>query len=138
MDVVHSCTAAVRGYHYYKQFWKHVENEELHCYHEKYNLYDEFAIKTVHKNGETVGHLPREISRVTNFFLDRGVSMHIKLPSSHYRRSPLVQGGMEIPCTLFCSMTSILKNAQQLVKERYTKPANEKILDSFITEAFLE
>ena len=85
MDIVCSYTAAVRGYHYYKQFWKPVENEELHCYHEKYNLYDKFGIKTVHENGETVGHLPREISRVTKFFLDRGVSMHIKLLSSCFK-----------------------------------------------------
>ena len=95
MDIFHSYTAAVRGYHYYKQLWKPAENEELQCYHEKYNY--QFAIKTVQKNGETVGHLSREISQVTKFFLDRGVSMHIKFSSSHYRRSPLVQGGMEIP-----------------------------------------
>ena len=111
MDIVHSCTAAVRCYHYCKQFWKSAENEILHCYHEKYNLYDKFAIKTVHKNSKTVGHLPQEISRVTKFVLNRGTSIHVKLPSRHYRRSPLVQGGMEISCTVFFSMPSTLKNA---------------------------
>ena len=82
MDIVHSYTAAVRCYHHCKQFWKSVENEEPHCYHEKYNLNDKFAIKTVHKNGETVGHLLQELWRVTIFFLDRGASMHVRLSSS--------------------------------------------------------
>ena len=46
-------------------------------------------------------------------------------------------------CSWFFSMASALKNAQlaerylQLAKERYSEPANEKILGSFITEAFL-
>ena len=100
MDIVYCYTAAVRGYHYYKQFWKLVENEELHCYHEKYNLYDKFAIKTVHKNGETVGHLPREISRVTN--------------SRWYGN----------PTSVFFSMPSTLKNAQ--ITERYLQSVKER------------
>ena len=75
MDIVHSYTAAVRGYHYYKQFWNPVKSEELRCSHEEFNLYD---IKVIHQNGKAVGHLPRELSRVTKFFLDRGVTMLCK------------------------------------------------------------
>jgi hypothetical protein len=136
MDIVHSYTAAVRGFHYYKQFWKPVENEELRCFHEKFNLYDKFAIKVVREDDKTVGHLPRELSRVTKYFLDRGASMYVKLSSHHYRRSPLVQGGIEIPCIVYFKMPSTLKNAQlaerylQLVKDRYTEPKDEKILSS--------
>ena len=79
MDIVHSYTATVRGYHYSKQFWKSIENEELRCLHKKFNFYDSFAVKTVHKNDETVDHLPRQLSRVRFFFfLDRGDSMHVK------------------------------------------------------------
>ena len=59
MDIVHSSAAVVTGYHDYKEFWKPVENEELCCLHEKFNFYDSFAVKTVHKNDETVGYLPR-------------------------------------------------------------------------------
>ena len=68
--------------------------------------------------------------------------MNVKLSSGHSRRSPLVQVGMEIPCTAFFSMPSTLENEQlaerylQLVKERYSEPPNEKIFGSFITEAF--
>ena len=57
MDVVHFYAAAVRGYHYYKQFWKPIKNEALSCLQEKFNFYDSFAVKTVRKNGEAVGHL---------------------------------------------------------------------------------
>ena len=59
--------------------------------HEAGNPFDRFAIKTVKENGEIVGHLPREISRVTKFCLDRGATMYSELSSNHYRRSPLVQ-----------------------------------------------
>ena len=51
---------------------------------------------------------------------------------------------MEIPWTVFFCMPSTLKNVQlaerylQLVKKRYSEPANEKILGSFSTEALPE
>ena len=38
----------------------------------KFNFYDSFSVKTVCKNGKTVGHLPRELSRVTIFLGWRG------------------------------------------------------------------
>ena len=45
-----------------------------------------------------------EISRVTKFLLDRGANASSKLTSTHYRRSPLVLGGIEIPCVVIVSM----------------------------------
>ena len=113
MDIVHYYTAAVRGYYYYKQFWNPIENEELRSSHEKFNLYDKYAIKVVHKNGKTAGHLRRELSRVTEFFLDRGVTVYVKLSAGHYRQSLSVQGGIEIPCTVNFRMPSTLKNVHQ-------------------------
>ena len=68
------------------------------CLYEENNPYDHFAIKTLSSDGKIVGHLPREISRVTKFFLDHGANISVKLTSRHYRRSPFVQGGMEIAC----------------------------------------
>ena len=55
----HTFTAGVRGFHY-RRFWKPKENERLTCFHEPGNTFDRFAIKTVSKNGATVGHLPKE------------------------------------------------------------------------------
>ena len=70
--------------------------------------------------------------------------MYVKLSAGHYRRLPLVQGGMEILRTVNLRMSSTLKNAQlakpylKLVQERCTEPTNEKILGSFVTEALPE
>ena len=58
---VHKFTAAVRGFHYYRRFWRPKESEELDCIYEPDNVFDRFAIKTVTKDGDTVGHLPKEI-----------------------------------------------------------------------------
>ena len=51
-----------------------------------------------------MGHLLMEISQVTKFLLDRGANVSAKLKSTHYRRSPLVRGGIEIPCVVTVSM----------------------------------
>ena len=45
-----------------------------------------------------------EISRITKYLLDRGTRIDAKLSETHYRRSPLVQGGLQTPCTLIIRM----------------------------------
>ena len=55
-------------------------------------------MKTVSKNGEIVGHLLKEISKITKYFLDRGASMYCTFFSENYCFSPLVQGGLESEC----------------------------------------
>ena len=57
-----------------------------------------FCVFNIKKKGEIVGNLPEEISPITKYYLDRGASMYCKLSSQHYRRSPLVQGGLEMEC----------------------------------------
>ena len=60
-----------------------------------------FAIKTSRmSDNKIVGHLPRQIFRATKFLLDRGANVTARLSSTHYQRSPLFQGGLEIPCTV--------------------------------------
>ena len=131
---VHTFTAAVRGFHYYRRFWRPKENEKLDCFYEPGNVFDQFAIKTVDERGETVGHLPKEISRVTKYFLDRGISMHCKLTSRHYRRSPLVQGGLEIKCEVVINSRATVLQSRltarylELVQNLYTEPVEERVL----------
>lgn len=135
---VHTFTAAVRGFHYYRRFWKPKENEKLDCMHEPGNVFDRFAIKTMDERGETVGHLPKEISRVTKYFLDRGFSMYCKLTSRHYRRSPLVQGGLEIKCEVVINSCSTVLQSRltarymELVQNIYTEPVDEKVMGELI------
>ena len=76
-------TAAVREFHYYQKFWMPEENEKLDCSHERGNFYDRFAIKTTSGNGTTVGHLPKELSRVTMYLLYRGVTLSLELSSTN-------------------------------------------------------
>ena len=132
-------SVAVRGYHYYKSFWTPEKEQSLECFHEIRNPFDRFAIK-VCELGSTIpiGHLPREISRVTKFFMDRGAIITAQLTSEHYRRSPLVQGGLEIPCKVTvtipgtCANLLVMEKYKQLVDELYVQPKEEQIIGSFL------
>ena len=55
--------AAVRGFHYYRKYWKSKEGELLSCSHEFGNPFDVFAIKTCTDEGNIVGHLSLSLSR---------------------------------------------------------------------------
>ena len=133
-------TCAVRGFHFYRREWQPKPAEILTCIHERNNVFDRFAIMTMKTDsGRTVGHLPLEISRVTKFLLDRGAEIRVKLTETHYRRSPLVQGGLEIPCVLVAKMNSysvrnqmLLQKYLELVKQLYIEPKNEEIVGSFM------
>ena len=59
---------------------------------------------------EIVGHLPMEISRITKFIIDRGAQVAVKIRGRHYRRSPLVQGGLEVPCEIKITMVGSIIN----------------------------
>ena len=132
------CTAAIRGYHYYKKFWKPESHQVLNCYHEKNNAFDRFAIMVceIGKDETAVGQM--EISRVTKFVIDRGGSIIAELTSAHYRRSLLIQGDIEIPCKVTAKIPGtvinllIMEKYNQLVQKLYTEPKDEHILGSFL------
>ena len=60
--------------------------------------------------------------------------------STHYRKSPLVQSGMEIPCQVTTEMSLNLKNGQlldsliQLVEVVYSEPMPPIIFGSFLAD----
>lgn len=59
------------------------------------------AVKTEMNNIPfTVGHLPREISRVINKFISHGGTIQVKLASVRRRRSKICQGGLEVPISV--------------------------------------
>ena len=132
-------TAAVRGFHYYRRFWVLKPSQKLNCFYEHDNPFDEFAIKACKEGHEvSVGHLPRKISRATKFFTDRGANITVTLTSNHYRRSPLVQGGMEIVCKVTASITGICNNLllveryKKLLEDTYTEPKNDEVLSFYL------
>jgi len=111
----------------------------LECHHEERNPFDRYAIKVYEIGNETpVGHLPREISRVTKFFMDRGATIEVQLTSEHYRRSPIVQGGMEIACKVTvkiigtCLNLLLLEKYKSLVQELYLEPKEEEVLGNYL------
>ena len=87
--------------------------------------------------GNIVGHLPREILRVI-FLSDRGARIKVTLRSTHYRQSPLVQSGLEIPCTVKDLMmpTPLSKKLvdwyRELVESFRFHPPDSKIIGSFV------
>ena len=87
---------AVRGYRYYGSIWFPEIEEQLDFSHYFGNVFDVFSIKTCKPDGIVVDHLPREISRATKFLLDGGAQISAILTSTDYRRSLLVQGGLEM------------------------------------------
>ena len=133
-------TAAVRGFHVFRNIWKPVMHELLQCFHEQGNDFDFFSIKTCTQNdNKTVGHLPREISRPTKFLIDRGARVTAEIISSHYRKSPLLQGGLEVRCKVSVSMPGTIKNHmlldryRELVEQLYCEPKEEVIIGNFLT-----
>ena len=77
-------------------------DEKLQCVQEPSNAFDRYAI--VGKvNLQTrlvaivVGHLPKEISRVTSFLMSRGATVEATVTDSRHRWSLIAQGGLEIP-----------------------------------------
>ena len=129
-------SSAVRGFHHYRNTWFPEESEVLYFCHVFKNSM--FAIKKCKSNGQIVGHLPRKISRVIKFLLDRGAVVQATLSTTHYRRSPLVQVGLEIACKVSVKMPGTIKNHLlmdryfELVRSLYTEPKNEVILGLFL------
>ena len=131
--------SAVRGYYYYRKYWSPKEHEILNCYHEPGNPFDFFAIKTCSQGSQqSVGHLPREISSLTKFILARGTEVEAKLTSNHYRSSPIIQGGLEIPCKASIKMPAtmlnrnLLKRYEEMVSHLYTEPEESIMMGSFV------
>ena len=85
-----------------------------------------------------MGHLPKEISRVIMYFLDRGISMHCNLTSRHYRRSTLAQGGLEIKCEVVINSRATVLQSRltarylELIQNLYTEPVEERVMGELV------
>ena len=134
-------SAAVRGYHYYGSIWFPEKEEQLDCSHDFGNVFDVFVIKTWKPDGTVVGHLPREISNAAKFLLDRGAQISAILTLTDYRKSPLVQGGLEIACKVIVKLSGTVRNHLlmdryvKIVKVNYIEPKHEVILGYFIKKS---
>ena len=103
----------------YKDIWKPSIGDNLACEREFDNCFDKFAIKVVN-NGETVGHLPREVSKIAwyRFWLYFGVlgMIHGKLQIffqmfSQISRTPDFERSLRVKrCRLYAGVYGILSS----------------------------
>ena len=124
----------------YRTIWAPVLNERLTTVHEPSNIYDRYAIAAV-KNipgwsgMSVIGHLPKEITRLTRYIMLYGATVTVRVHDVNYQRSPLIQGGLEIPVEVTISMPFGQKNKaaldkyEQLLAEQYKEPENGKYED---------
>ena len=80
-----------------------------------------------------------KISRPTKYILQRGAKVVATLSSANYRRSSLVQGGLEIPCSVTIFMPETLKHKENtkmckdMVDVLYTEPDGSVVVGSVET-----
>ena len=60
-------TADIRGYHYYKKFWKPESHQVLNCYHEKNNALDRFPIMVSEKLLQKLYTEPKDEDILSSF-----------------------------------------------------------------------
>ena len=144
-----SFLCGLRGYHEYRTVWNPVIDEVLSTRHERNNIHDRYAIAAIKLLPGTIapsiiGHLPKEISRLTYFIINRGATVRCRVISEHHRRSPLIQGGLEIPVEVVVEMPVEDSNAQtmqkyeSLVQKAYKEPASNTGMFEDATEDILK
>ena len=80
-----------------------------------------------------------EISRITKFILQRGARVQATVTGKHYRRSPLIQGGLEVPCLVTVTMPGSITNHlliarnEKLLGELYFELKDEEIMRTFLS-----
>ena len=79
-----------------------------------------------------------EISRITKFILQRGARVQATVTGKHYQRSPLIQGGLEVPCLVTVTIPGSIMNHlliaryEKLLGELYLEPKDEEIMGTFL------
>ena len=99
----HTLESCVRGLHVYKDTWTPTQHEHLQTRQELGNPQDQYAVAVCRADATNpvslniVGHVPREFSRLFWYFIQNDGEITCKITGCK-RRSPLPQGGLEIPC----------------------------------------
>ena len=134
MESESSCeiACACRGFHCYRSKWTPKQNEILKIEIEESNLFDPYACAVVARTKSTltkkmvVGHLPREISRFCKFYIEYGGELTSTVSDEKFRRSPIPQGGLEIPIKLRIFKGSapnhVFQRMKELITTTYMKP----------------
>ena len=117
--------SCIRGYHVYNEIWTAVLGEVLLTQRELHNVTNCYAVAVKKYSGETVGHLPRKISRLCSMFIGQGGNITCVVTGDRRYSSDLVQGGLEIPCSIIFhgkeKLISKIKKLQDLKKKLSAK-----------------
>ena len=116
----------------YRQIWNPRIGQKLDIEQDYGNNHDPFSmtIKAVLRGRiqywETVGHIPREISRFCYYSINYGGTLEARVRDVKYRRSPIPSGGLEIPITLLVKRETadgdIFRKMKELVEAYYIEP----------------
>ena len=121
------------GFHEYRKIWKPKLGQWLCVAFEKYNDYDPYYCTcyarfkgTIHGRC-VVGHIPRELSWFCKYFPDYSGVIDATVTSVDFRRSPIPQGGIEIPINLHiiksASSDDVFKRMKK-IEQYYQEPNN--------------
>ena len=126
----------------YQKIWSPKFGQKLSIKRDKINLFDLYAmgvyseIKGKIESFTLVGHLPREISHLCKYFFQYNGKLVAAARSTKFRRSPLPQGGLEIPIKLRVGKGKvnfeIFRKVKSFVLDNYLK--SEKIMLDVKTE----
>ena len=89
--------STVRGHHVFKDVWTPYINKQLDVHIEEGNAFDEHAV-AVWKDGQVVGHLPREIATTCWYFLRKRNSRIVCKITGHRHLSEIRRKGLVVPC----------------------------------------
>lgn len=107
--------SCVRGHHIYKKRWTPLVGERLRTRKEDGNCHDRFAVAVFKADKSTVGHIPREFSRIACYFLTHGGEITCEV-TGRRRRSVAPGKGLEVPCTYtFLGKPKIIKKVVKLI-----------------------
>ena len=80
-----------------------------------------------------------EVSIITKFLIDRDARLTATLRTTYYRKSHLMQGGLEIPCSVDVYMMSstvlsrkLIQRYTKLVEHFYMEPPDDRCVSSFV------
>lgn len=112
--------SVIRGHHVYKAIWIPQHEELLGVAREDGNEHDHYAVRVFKSGTGTVGHVPREYSRMFYFFLQ-----HCGIISCEVTGHRKKGHGLEVPCKYYLTGgEKMVMKAKEIVEDIVRK--NEK------------
>lgn len=123
--------SVIRGHHVYKEVWDPRRGDKFCLKIEQFNRHDRYAVAIVVDENTTVGHVPREISKVFYYFLKCNGTICGEVTGK--RQKSTIEGkGLEVPCKYeFTAASRIVGKLSKLLQEK--KGQHEKLKLNIIT-----